>query len=148
MQYFIHSFFYAIVLFQASFNVEIQVVLAHRVRELPLFFHNLYFILIFNFLDLTSNFIVIFYMTHLNLWKKIRKFIVWFYLSFHVFALLINSEISIAFTITMYEYLATIPTLWKHVMGSFFFLLSKLIFLLTYSFIYFRFCSWPSRIYR
>ena len=56
----------------------------------------------------------------------------------HVSALFINFEISIAFTITMYEYLATIPTLWKHVMGSFFPLKFNV---LTYSFIYFRFCS-------
>ena len=31
-----------------------------------------------------------------------------------------KSEIFVAFTITMYEYEATIPSLWKHVMGSFF----------------------------
>ena len=75
MQYFIHSFF-AAVLFQASFNVEIQVVLAHRVRELLFFFSQFASYPYFNFLDLTSNFTVIFYMTRLNLWKKIRKFIV------------------------------------------------------------------------
>ena len=52
----------------------------------------------------------------------------------YVSKLLINFEISIAFTITMYEYLATIPTLWKHVMGSLFFSPLKVNFLLTYSF--------------
>ena len=49
------------------------------VNSFLFFFHNLYFIFIFTFLDLTSNFTVIFYMTRLNLWKKIRKFIVWNY---------------------------------------------------------------------
>ena len=64
-------------------------------------------------------FTAIFYMIRSYLWKKIRKFIVCFFY-YHLPA---PSSLKsfIAFTITMYEYLATIPTLWNHVMGSFFF---------------------------
>lgn len=114
------NFFGAIVLFQASFNVEIQVVLAHRVGELH-FCHDSFSTLFFPLLDLTSNFTAIFYMTRFHIWKNIRKFIVRFFFLASLRSLILKS-LSIAFTITMYEYLATIPTLWKHVMGSFFFL--------------------------
>ena len=88
----------AIVLFQASFNVEIQVVLAHRVRELH-FCHDSFSTLFFPLLDLTSNFTAIFYMTRFHIWKNIRKFIVRFFFP-RVFALL-NSEI---FIYSFYNY--------------------------------------------
>jgi hypothetical protein len=74
-----HSF--PTVLLQASFSVEIQVVLAHRVREFSFCYLNFYSLFYFIFLplDLTSTFTVIFYMTRFYLWKNRKVYCMLFF---------------------------------------------------------------------
>ena len=112
----------------------------------PIFFFIFY--LFFPPLDLMFIFTAIFYMIRSYLWKKIRKFIVCFF--YYYLPAPSSLKSFIAFTITMYEYLATIPTLWNHVMGSFCFFqkLNKLLTSFFFFGFYYRFCSWPSRIHR
>ena len=102
-------------------------VLAHRVRKLELVAK--FSSLSFSPLDLTSTFTVTFYMTRFYIWKNKRRFIV---SSFCPCPRSFKSEISTAFTITMYEYEATIPSLWKHVMGLFFLLEDDIILILIF----------------
>ena len=90
--------------------------------KLPSFCHNFFFLYLFNFfISFRPN--VHFHCDILYdpfLYMEEHKKIYCMFFP-RVSAVPSKSEISIAFTITMYEYLATIPTLWKHVMGLIFF---------------------------
>ena len=93
-------------------------VLAYRVRWIWFLSHQNVIFFYLLFLDLTSTFTVIFCMTRFYIWKNKRRFIVRLFFRLLFFSLSQVFE-KIAFTITMYEYEATIQTLWKHAMGSF-----------------------------
>ena len=74
------------------------------------------------FSDPMSNSTVTSYMTPFYIWKNTRRSIVSSQFSPQVFSSFLKTDthhhIISAFTITMYEYEATIPSLWRHVMGS------------------------------
>jgi alpha 1,2-mannosyltransferase len=108
------------VFFQASFTLEIPLVLAYRVRASQ-------FVTLtpaqFSFLRPNVHFHCdisydpfLYMEEHNKIYCKTLK-LLW--------PTPIPDPIVPAFTITMYEYLATIPTLWKHVMGSFFYSKTK-----------------------
>ena len=107
---------FSTVLFQASFIVKIQVVLAHRVRELC-FATN--FLFIFTFRPQVQFHCDLLYDPFLFMERRNKIYC----MLFSSLSPSPKSEILIAFTITIREWSATIPTLWKHVMGPFFFLL-------------------------